>query len=325
MRLSDRILSSEHFADQPPVIIDIGGAGGMQPLWRPIARYAHCIAFDADQRDFGESDSRNSGWKNLTIFQRVVTESPRRSITFHLTESAHCSSSLRPNVKGLEPWDFRGLFDVTGSAELPAINLSTALDELNLHYVDWFKTDSQGTDLRLWNSLSQELRRTVAVASFEPGILDAYVGEDKWHAVMAQMDTRDWYLARLDVRGARRVDNRALPLGPRMLRRLAMAGLAPSPGWVEAWYVRNYSRDEDPGVRSLLMAWIGATRLRQHGHAWNMARLGTELHGLKIFEECERASERSLLVPNLETFKRLAESGRHHGSKARANFAKILD
>ena len=149
------------------------------------------------------------------------------------------------------------------------------------------------------------MRSEVAVASFEPGILDSYVGEDKFHEVLAYMDSPAWYLGRLDVRGARRLDPRQESRFPRIGRRVYMAGLAPAPGWVEAWFIRNYTADDAPSPRALLMAWIGATRLKQYGHAWVMARLGRDLYGDSLFRDCETASERILLLPNMATIRRL--------------------
>lgn len=308
MSLMDRVLESTYFAERPPVVVDIGGAGGMQAAWRPIASHAHCVAFDADDRDFGATDERNTGWKRLSVFQNVVTPDAKQTVDFHLTSSAHCSSTLLPNREGLAPWDFSELFVVIESVQLPAIGLSDALASLSIDYIDWFKTDSQGTDLRLWDSLSEEVKRQVAIASFEPGILDSYQGEDKWHQVLARMDGTQWYLGRLDVRGARRIDPRTLSHLPPVRKRVALAGLATAPGWVEAWFLRNYTKSDAPEARSLLMAWIASTQLQQHGHAWSMARLGSDLHGAPIFQQCQSASERALLIPNGTAVRRLMSS-----------------
>jgi hypothetical protein len=307
------------------MVVDIGGAGGMQSEWRGIAKHAHCVAFDADDRDFGETDERNTGWQRLSVFQSVVTPDANGTVEFHLTSSAHCSSTLLPNREGLQPWDFRELFEVVESVQLPAIDLSSALASLNVDYVDWFKTDSQGTDLRLWDSLPEEVKQHVAVASFEPGILDSYQGEDKWHQVLARMDGPRWYLGRLEVRGTRRIDAGTLSHVSRLRRRVALAGLATAPGWVEAWFLRNYTKADTPDARSLLMTWIASTQLHQHGHAWSMARLGSELHGAPIFQQCESASERALLLPSVTTVRRLLSSAGARLRRAPGGLRRTLE
>ena len=67
--------------------------------------------------------------------------------------------------------------------ELPALDIPSVLAELGLERVDWLKGDSQGTDLRLFRSLG-DLASSVLVAEFEPGIIDAYEGEDKFADVL---------------------------------------------------------------------------------------------------------------------------------------------
>jgi hypothetical protein len=59
-----------------------------------------------------------------------------------------------------------------------------ALIKININYIDWFKTDTQGTDLRLFKTLPSKIADHVLAAEFEPGILDAYIGEDKLYSVM---------------------------------------------------------------------------------------------------------------------------------------------
>ncbi len=57
-----------------------------------------------------------------------------------------------------------------------------------MDYIDGYKTDSQGTDLRIFNSLPKEIINKILLAEFEPGIIDAYQGEDKLHHLLAHME-----------------------------------------------------------------------------------------------------------------------------------------
>ena len=42
-----------------------------------------------------------------------------------------------------------------------------------LDYIDWYKSDSQGTDLRIFDTLLDVVKDRVLAVDFEPGILDA--------------------------------------------------------------------------------------------------------------------------------------------------------
>ena len=48
----DKILSRPEFQTEPPVLVDVGASGELHARWKPFAKYAVCIAFDADDRDF---------------------------------------------------------------------------------------------------------------------------------------------------------------------------------------------------------------------------------------------------------------------------------
>ena len=73
-------------------------------------------------------------------------------------------------------------------AKIKTVNLNQALTELNIKQIDWFKTDSQGTDLRLFASLNSGIINKILAADFEPGIIDAYTGEDKLGTLLSYMD-----------------------------------------------------------------------------------------------------------------------------------------
>ena len=68
--------------------------------------------------------------------------------------------------------------------------LIDVLKELKIEKVDWFKTDSQGTDLRLFIDLEEEIRNKVLIAEFEPGMMDAYKGEDKFYKILESLDSQ---------------------------------------------------------------------------------------------------------------------------------------
>ena len=67
---------------------------------------------------------------------------------------------------------------------------------LKINKIDWFKTDSQGIDLRLFKSLNIEIQNKVIVAEFEPGIIDAYKNEDKLYRLVGYMSNQEFLVVR---------------------------------------------------------------------------------------------------------------------------------
>src|SRR5258706_3037691 len=108
----DKIMRSEYFRDQPPVLIDIGASGGIHSKWKSIAKYAYCVAFDADDREFQISEETNKDYKKLIHVNRIVTALPAGNAPFYLTNSPFCSNLLEPDKENLYPCVFKPLFAV---------------------------------------------------------------------------------------------------------------------------------------------------------------------------------------------------------------------
>ena len=286
--LIGRVLADPDFEETPPVCVDVGASGALPEDWRALAPRSVCIAFDADARDFSEGGP-SDGWRKLYKFNRIVAATSAASVEFHLTRSPHCSSTLRPRNDALTPWAFSPLFEVERSVTLPAISLADALAQLKLNRVDWFKTDSQGTDLRIFRSLPPAIIDRVAVAEFEPGILDAYHGEDKLFAVMAFMAERPFFVSDLDVKGTQRITAKTVASLGSVQQRYLSSFVKTSPGWAEIAYLNDFSAP-DRSRRDLLFGWVAATIKRQDGHALALAARGTETFGGDLFAACARAS-----------------------------------
>jgi hypothetical protein len=273
MSLIDEIFAHPELRERPPVLVDIGASGEVHRKWKPFARHAVCIAFDADDREMRYTVSQGSAFRKLIICNRIVVEDEGTGAgAFHLTRSPYCSSRLRPRTDRLEDWSFSPLFAVERSVDLPVTTLSRALADNGLVGVDWFKTDSQGTDLRLWKSLPREVSGRALVAEFEPGIIDAYEGEDKLSDVMACMQAEDFWLSSLVVKGSRRLSAATLARHfPGFFGKVVGRAQRPSPGWGEVTYLNSL---RDPGSwsrREFLLGWVFASCEGQHGFAFELA------------------------------------------------------
>jgi FkbM family methyltransferase len=294
--LIEKVLRHQEFKSKPPVFVDLGASGGLPKSWEVFAPYSVAVAFDADTRNFKVEDSNSSKWHRLIKINRIVIEGAEGAVDFYLTKSPGCSSSLSPDNESLEPWLFADLFEVVEVANLPSVSLATTLAQERIDYVDWIKLDTQGTDLRIFASLSDRIRREALVVEFEPGIMDAYKGEDKLHQVLEYMDSLPFFLSDMKVLGAKRLSR------TNYASLQAMDGerdptLKISPGWVEMTYLNDLGAGER-SVRDLLLAWVFATMHGQHGHAMWVAQLGFKASADPQFRECELASINELRRPD---------------------------
>lgn len=286
------LLQHQCFAEKPLVFIDVGASGALRTVWSPFAPYSICIAFEPDDRDFLLEQIDNSPWMQLHCVNRIVSDSDATS-QFYLTSNPHCSSTLPPNTTSLAKWNFSDLFNVEQIVHLPATSISTVLSKLGIDYLDWFKTDSQGTDLRIWRNIKHEIRHLAFAAEFEPGILDAYQGEDKLHSVMAMMDEQGWWMAEMKVMGDIRISRETR----------AQAGLSDlssipiSPGWAEVTYLRDLPIDGSCTIRDYLAAWMISVSLGQVGNALEIANTarnyGFDDPFTSIFDSTKKSIEKN--------------------------------
>lgn len=288
MEIIKKILGSDFFHSHPPVLIDIGASGELHQKWKPIAPYSICIAFDADDREFHVTEQVNKQYGKLISFNRIVTNENADKATFYLTASPYCSSLLMPQTEKLEPWIFSDLFKVDRTTSLATITIGEALQKVNIDYIDWFKTDTQGTDLRIYSSLPDGIKSHVLAAEFEPGIMDAYSGEDKLFQVMQEMHKKDFWLSSMAVKGVQRLKKRyAIEFGSRTVKRV----IKKSPGWAELTYLRLPDRTTQ---RQFLLLYVFALLEKQYGFALEVADGAIQKFPDTIFQDCRNAVIRKI-------------------------------
>ena len=287
------VMTHSSLLRSPPVLVDIGASGTIHKKWNPIAKYAICIAFDADSRDFEICESENKGWRKLYSMNRLVTSESAEEGDFYLTKSPHCSSSLAPDQKALEPWAFSPLFEVDHIVKLPSVDLQSALLKVDVDYIDGYKTDSQGTDLRIFNSLPKEIINKILLAEFEPGIIDAYQGEDKLHNLLAHMEKEPFWISNMEIKGSQRINNLDLKTLNYFQQRSIESFLKMAPGWCEISYLNKMEQSEMT-LREYLLAWVFASLNAENGFALFVANKGYELFGDKLLLKLQNKSMKEL-------------------------------
>jgi hypothetical protein len=289
VNIINEILGRDEFRDRPPILLDIGASGTGHREWTDIARHAICIAFDADDREMAYIVNEASRYKRLYMYNRIVVDKKDGEQIFYLTKSPFCSSLLEPDNERLNNYTFGELFEVEKKAKLETTDLATIFEELDIQSIDWFKTDSQGIDLRLFNSLGEQVIEKVLVADFEPGIIDAYKNEDKLHALMVYMDRHDFWMSDIKIQGSQRLHRDIADLKFNNLeKRLLPLLIKTSPGWGEVSYFNSF---KDSGVldkRAFLLGWVFAIIKRQYGFALELAVKGGRRFEDPIFKELER-------------------------------------
>jgi hypothetical protein len=291
-KLIDKIFALEELRKNPPVLIDIGASGQLNNKWKKISKYSICLAFDADDRDFQFIEKEQSIFKKLYIFNSIALDSDQPKADFYLTKSPYCSSTLLPDKDGLKPYINSQLFKVEKKVELNTIYIQKALNEVKLDYVDWYKSDSQGMDLRLFKSLDEKIRSKVILTEFEPGIIDAYIGEDKLYSVIQELTNSGFWLSEMQIKGVPRLPKELLDseFVGNIFKKLITESLQKAPGWGELTFINSFEY-EALGSREFILGWLFSTLENHHSFAFVLAKNGFEKYRSEIFSELEQFSK----------------------------------
>jgi FkbM family methyltransferase len=306
--LLDRIFATSELRDAPPVLVDVGAAGGVAPIWKTIARYSIGFGFEPDSRDAQRLSGGATGFKRWVYVEGLVAPSVGADARkdFFLTHSPHCSSLLKPRADLLQDWCFADYFKVERTTSVPAVTLASALAANGLTRVDWLKCDTQGLDLSIFLSLPEEVRRRMLAVEFEPGLVDAYDGEDKLWRTLQAMEQEPFWVCDLQVGAAARGNPAALTelLGENMRRWLPR--LVPTaPAYANVRYLRRMDiARENIDRRALLLSWVFADLLGQHAHGAMVAREGRARFGEELFADMMLASARRVRSTMLRKFPR---------------------
>jgi FkbM family methyltransferase len=303
MKFLKEIFAHPELAAKPPVLIDIGASTHLPQQWRDIAEYSICIAFDPDRRQM-EYIEKEGGFKKLYVFPAIVHATINGETDFFLTASPECSSTLRPCREKLEQYLYAHFFKVEQQIKIRAATLVKVLEELKLSHIDWLKIDSQGTDLRLFKSIPETIRHKTVAVEFEPGIIDAYEGEDKLWQILEFMGREPFWCSEFNVHGSKKITaSTANRFFSPLQRKLLHTVLRPAPGWAELAFLNDLS-SKDMGIREYLLGWTFAMLQQQYGTALGTAERGFELFGDEIFKTmtdyaANRIKKECLLSPKI--------------------------
>jgi hypothetical protein len=269
----DQLLSAQGIE---PILVDVGSSGGTPRIWQPIRSHSTYVGFDGDTREIHHA--QEDEFKHACFAHEVITADGQASeVTFYLTRSPYCSSTLRPNPAITDNFLSAESFIIDRTQQVKASTLNAVLERLKLPRMDWMKIDTQGTDLRIYNSLRKELRDQLLAIDIEPGLRGAYVGEDLFCDVHKGLMDEGFWLSNLKVCGLVRMRKSTLDW---LRSRDATASpeavsksVRQTPGWTECRYLRSLESLERTGAtrREYVLLWVFSLMDKQVGFCLDLA------------------------------------------------------
>ena len=293
MSILREVFSCPLLEEDPPVLVDVGGAGGVYPAWRSLSKFSVCVVIDPNPQARDEIEGMRKLFRRAILVERAVCErGDRYKRDFYQTRSRYCSSLLAPDAAGCVDWEVGSLFDVEKIEEIEVETLGQLIVNAGLERIDWLKVDSQGTDLRIYASLSEQIKALIQAVDLEPGIANFYMGEDKLWDAMKVMHEDGFWLSQMQLGTARRFPSGQWNSLAWLDRRIAAINLRRSPGWAELSYLRIPHADMDK--RRLLINCAFAWAQRQYGACLRSAQVGLQVTGDAIFEMILEAAARKI-------------------------------
>lgn len=214
----------------------------------------------------------------------------------------------------LDSWIFADFYQIEQKTELPSVTLRAVLKKLKLDYVDWFKIDSQGTDLRIFKSLGDDIIDKILAAELEPGIMDTYDGEDKIYPVLNFMDKRDFWLSGFEIFGSQYLPRKFRENNfSRFERKVLPSTMKSAPGWTEICFLNKFIKSEF-SKRDFMLGYVLGMIEGQFGFALEIADIGRELFGDAIFDEMFNHTLKHIMRRcyfSGSLFKKIAQSSRN--------------
>ncbi len=269
-----------------PTLVDVGASGAPPKVWEPIAKHSVYVGFDPDLRELHDVPDEQYA-RSIIVNEAVTSEAGQENVHFDLVHSPFCSSTLPPNADSQASYIYSDLFVVEGKVSVSASTLSEVLKRLDLPGIDWFKTDSQGTDLRLFQSLPDKLRSKVLAVDIEPGLFDAYQGEDVFAEAHTEITRQGFWLSHIKVCGTARMQrSTSSNMSPEAVQ-LIEQHQRTSPAWCEARYLRtiDWLNDHSMSAYRYRLLWIFALVDEQYGFALDVANTYGQKFGIDEFTD----------------------------------------
>jgi FkbM family methyltransferase len=259
-----------------PVLMDIGASGEPPAIWNDIAPESVYVGFDPDLREIHESRS-SKFYRSIIVNEAVTAQKDTSEVTFYLTKSPFCSTTLPPNPPATSHWLEGDLFAVESVVSVRATTIDAVMGRLEIPRIDWIKVDSQGTDLRLINSMSSDVLSRVLAVDTEAGLIDVYQREDMFVDVHRDLTGNGFWLSGMTPGGFVRMRRETLAairrvdasIDDQCIRRAVRT----SPAYLEARYLRTLESLVERSVSpdEYVLLWIFALIDGQLGFALDLS------------------------------------------------------
>lgn len=260
-------------------LLDLGASGGSYEGFTRVAAISTLIEVDPDDRDFTDTPgpSHKGGPQRIVTRNAVIGNDTDETVAIHLTDDAHCSSTLEPDTDKLRNFSYADLFKVSRTVQVPATSLTRLSRELGRTF-DWIKIDTQGSELDILQNMAPPILDELVCCDAEISFYAHYKGAKTLPEFHDFMTAAGFQVARI-VRVQSRIRMRKSDLDEASRAGVPVARWGRWPTSLEMRYIRSVSHDAaHVDLDRLKKTWLIAHATDNHAYGVFLANRLRELH-----------------------------------------------
>jgi hypothetical protein len=313
-----------------PVLMEIGATGEPPAIWGDVARHSTYVGIGPDSKPSREGCL--DIFKTAHLVEKIATVTGGEHIPVNIIRDPVYTSVLKPHPRAIADFIDPDM-ELESESLLPAVTIDTVVASLSLPGIDWLRTNINGVDVPVFQSIGEDVRRRILVVDTCLDFVELFEGQSSSVARFPEFISEGFWLSRAQSYGPIRMRRESLTrinsldasIGPRLLsghhRR--------TPGWLFSRFLRTAESlaEREASQRDYLVLWAFALLDGQLGFAADLAldyqrRFGadklframdgeilTRLRGLRSHTSFWRIAKRCLPAPLRRSLRRMLQSG----------------
>ena len=209
------------------VLMEVGATGEPPTAWNNIASQSTYVGVGPEAQP--PQQNLFYDFKKIHIVKNIATITETESVLLNVTKNALYSSILKPHPRAIRDYVDP---DLAPAAELslPASTIDAIVRGLSLPGIDWLRTNINGIDVPVFQSLAEDTRRGILAVDTCLDLVDTFVGQNSDVARYPEFINEGFWLSRV------------FPYGPIRMRRESLTKINALDGSIDQRFLTNHHR-----------------------------------------------------------------------------------
>jgi FkbM family methyltransferase len=171
------------------VIVDVGAAGGLSPVWTPFLADLHCVFVEPSPTEAAALREQVRTYSSAQVIEAALADRTGPA-KLNVTRFPCCTSLRVPNMQILKNYSVCECFDVIDTLDVHCTRYDEILDA---PHPDMIKIDVQGCEYEVLEGFGEHMNTTIAV-ELESHLYPIYEGQKLVHDIISLLDKHGLHL-----------------------------------------------------------------------------------------------------------------------------------